>query len=363
MRICMVGNATAVHLQRWAGAYRDAGHTVSVVSIRSATIPGVDVNTVAVGPANSARRFWTLLSYLRLAVSIRRIVRCCSPDVVNPHFVTTNGVLARIAGVHPIVLTAWGSDAIPADGEHLGPVTKTLNSWAINGAARVTAASRYLADWIDHASPGTVIDIVPFGVDTTLFHPRSDEDRTDEPFTIGIVKSLESRYGIDVAIRAMEVVARSVPDAHLTIAGGGTQEADLRALVADLGLNAKVTFTGRVPHDAVPELMDTFDVLVNPTVVPESFGVVILEASAMEIPVVATDVGGVPDVCVRDKTAILIPPRDPIALADAIVRLASDPGLRASMGAAGRSFVKDRFAWTTTVETMLGILESVSNTR
>jgi glycosyltransferase involved in cell wall biosynthesis len=363
MRVCMVGNATAVHLQRWAGAYRDAGVSVSVVSIRSATIPGVDVNTVAVGPVNSANRLWTFLSYLRLAASVRRIVRSCSPDVVNPHFVTTSGTLARIAAAHPIVLTAWGSDVIPTDGERVGSISGALNKWAITGADRTTAASQYLSDWIDHAAPGTVTDIVPFGVDTERFQSRSRTDRTGEPFTIGIIKSLEPRYGIDVAIRAMAMVVRTVPDGRLVIAGGGTKEADLRSLVADLDLDAHVTLVGRVPHDEVPALMDSLDVLVNPTVVPESFGVVILEASAMELPIVATDVGGVPDVCVRDETAILIPPRDPAALADAIVLLASDPDLRTSMGIAGRSFVKERFAWATTVETMLGVLESATNTR
>ena len=363
MRICMIGNATAVHLQRWAAAYVEAGHVVSIVSIRSATIPGVDIRTVAVGPMNSPSRFWTLLSYLRLATAVRRVVRSCAPDVVNPHFVTTNGTLARIAGVHPIVLTAWGSDVIPADGKRLGLITRALNRWAITAADRVTGASRYLAGWIKRASPGTAVDVVPFGVDTTLFRPRSRTERTGESFTIGVVKSLESRYGIDVAIRAMELVIRVVPDALLVIAGGGTKEANLRALVADLGLDAHVTFVGKVPHDDVPALMDTLAILVNPTVVPESFGVVILEASAMELPVVATDVGGVPDVCVRDETGILVPPRDPIALADAIVHLASDPKLCVSMGAAGRLFVKERFAWATTMETMLGVLESARDTR
>ena len=363
MRICMVGNATAVHLQRWATAYRDAGHTVSVVSIRSAIIPGIDVQTVAVGPINTPIRFWTLLSYVRLAASVRRLVRSCFPDVVNPHFVTTSGTLARIAGVHPIVLTAWGSDVIPADGERNGFVAGTLNGWAVAGADGVTAASDYLAGWIGQASPGTLVDIVPFGVDTTRFRPRSRTERTGEPFTVGVVKSLEARYGIDVAIRAMERVVRAVPDARLVIAGGGTEEANLRALVANLDLDAHVSFVGRIPHDDVPTLMDTFDVLVNPTVVPESFGVVILEGSAMELPIVATDVGGVPDVCVRDTTGILVPPRDPVALANAIVDLASNPELRGSMGAAGRSFVNERFDWSTSVETMLGVLEAARGTQ
>ncbi len=363
MRICMVGNATAVHLQRWAGAYRDAGHKVSVVSIRSATIPGVDVRTVAIGPVNTTNRFWTLLSYLRLAVSVRRVVRSCSPDIVNPHFVTTSGVLASIAGVHPIVVTAWGSDVIPSDGKRVGFIANRLNKWAIAEADRVTAASRYLADWIEHACPGTVVDIAPFGVDTTLFRPRSNEDRVDKPFTIGIVKSLEPRYGIAVAIGAMPNVLESVPDARLVIAGGGTEESGLRMLARTLGLDTHVAFQGRVSHGDVPALMDTFDVLVNPTVVPESFGVVILEASAMGLPVVATDVGGVPDVCVRDETGFLVPPSEPLALADAIILLASDPDLRASMGAAGRSFVEERFTWAMTVETMLGILESARTVR
>ena len=363
MRICMIGNATAVHLQRWAMAYRDAGHTVNVVSIRTAIIPGVDVSTVAVGPVNSAKRFWTLLSYLRLAVSVRRIVRSCSPDVVNPHFVTTSGVLARIAGVHPIVLTAWGSDVIPADGRRLGSITRALNRWAITAADRVTGASRYLAGWIKQASPGTAVDVVPFGVDTTLFRPRSRTERTDGSFTIGVVKSLEPRYGVDVAIEAMPHVVETVPDARLIIAGGGTQEADLRSLVANLDLHGHVTFVGRVPHDDVPALMGTLDVVMNPTVVPESFGVVILEAAAMGLPVVATDVGGVPEVCVRNKNGVLVPPCDPVALAEALVDLASNPELCASMGSAGRSFVEERFVWSATVEAMLGILNSVTARR
>jgi len=363
MRICMVGNATAVHLQRWAEAYRDAGHEVSVISIRSAAIPGVDVRTIAVGPANSPSPIWTFLSYLRLAASARSAVRACSPDVVNPHFVTTSGTVARIGSMRPIVLTAWGSDVIPPDGRRLGALTRLLNRWAIAGADRITAASRYLADWTERASSGSVVDIVPFGVDTAQFNPALRMDRTDEPFTIGVVKSLEPRYGIDVAIRAMVPIVKIVPDARLVIAGAGSEDARLRALVGSLGLVSHVAFVGKVPHDDVPALMGSFDVVVNPTIVPESFGVVILEASAVGLPVVATDVGGVPDVCVQGTTGMLIPPRDPVALSDAIVELASRPALRTSMGAAGRSFVERRFEWAETVETMLGVLESARDGR
>ncbi len=359
----MIGNATAVHTRRWALAYRDAGHEVCVISIRSATIPGVDVSTIAVGPVNTPSRLWTFASYLRLAVSIRRTVRSWKPDVVNPHFVTTNGTLAGIAGVHPIVLTAWGSDVIPADGKQIGALTKQLNRWAISRADRVTATNDFLAGWVTTTSPDAIVDIVPFGVDTALFHARSRTERPEGPFTVGIVKSLEPRYGIDVAIRAVADVVRTIPDTRLIIAGEGRERASLETLVEDLHLGTHVTFVGIVPHDDVPALMGTFDVLVNPTVVPESFGVVVLEGSAMELPVVATDVGGVPDVCIDGTTGILVPARDPAALANAIVLLASKPDLRGSMGVAGRSFVEDRFDWAASVDTMLGVLESAVGDR
>ena len=133
--------------------------------------------------------------------------------------------------------------------------------------------------------------------------------------------------------------------------------------MSDLGLENTVTFLGKVAHDAVPALMDTFDVLVNPTVVPEAFGVVVLEGSASGLAVVASNVGGVPEVCIDGTTGIMIPPRDPRALADAVNRLASDPSLRRSMGVAGRALVDEHFEWSTSVTAMLRVLESARERR
>jgi glycosyltransferase involved in cell wall biosynthesis len=355
MRIVMVANATAVHLQRWAAAYRDAGHHVTVVSIRSSDIPGVDVRTVRVGPTNSQSTLWTLLSYVRLALTMRRIVRACDPDVVNPHFVTTNGTLARIAGVHPIVLTAWGSDVIPRDGRRPNPFVRALNRWAIDGADRVTAASDFLAAWVRRTAPRAPVDVVPFGVDTTVFRPVDDGGGGDH--VVGVVKSLEHRYGIDAFIRAIPAVVRVVPETRFVIAGGGRLEPSLRALADELGVSDRVTFLGRVPHEDVPSVVAGLSVAVNPTAVPESFGVAVLEASACAVPVVATDVGGVPEVCVDRVTGIMVRPGDPGQMAAAIVELLGDASLRSSMGDAGRRYVVANFEWSVTVDRMLTVLQ------
>lgn len=356
MRICMIGNATAVHLQRWAAAYIELGHTVDVVSIRSADIPGARVHTTSVGPPNGPHALWTLLSYLRLGLIVRRVVRALDPDVVNPHFVTTSGTFARLAGVHPIVLTAWGSDLIPADGVRKRWPVRFLNRWALRGADRVTAASHYLAAWVERGG-GPAVDLVRFGVETDRFAPA--EPAHDEgSFHIGVVKALQDKYGIRHLVEAFAIVRGSRPNARLIIAGAGPERPNLEALAACLGVAHEVTFLGSVPHRDVPAVMRRLDVLVNPTIVPEAFGVVVLEGSASGLPVVATDVGGVPEVCIDGVTGVLVPARNPAAIAAAVTALADDPALRTSLGERGRALVESTFDWRESVASMMRVIES-----
>ena len=288
------------------------------------------------------------------------MVRGCNPDVVHAHFTTTSGVFARASGRKPIVLTAWGSDVVPRDGIRQSPLNRSLNRWALAGADCVTVASHFLATWVTNLREDVTIDVVPFGVDTDVFHP-SRPDRASGALSIGLVKSLEPRYGIEFAIRAMPQIREAVPDASLTIAGEGSLSESLEALTARLGLESAITFLGRIDHDDVPELMRSFDVLLNTTVVPESFGVVILEGSATGIPVVSSDVGGVREVSVDNETAVLIPPADAEAIARSVVALAADPVRRADLGRAGRSFVEANFEWRQTVAAMLDVLKRAAS--
>jgi L-malate glycosyltransferase len=107
-----------------------------------------------------------------------------------------------------------------------------------------------------------------------------------------------------------------------------------------------VDFVGRIPHDEVPAFLASLDVFCMPSRwESETFGVAAVEAEAMEIPVVATNVGGIPE-AVKDKsTGLLVHPDDPKALGSAIAKLLNDPEKRAAMGAAGREFVAANFDW------------------
>jgi len=124
------------------------------------------------------------------------------------------------------------------------------------------------------------------------------------------------------------------------IVGTGPIETELRSRATDLGISDKVIFTGA--RRDVPRLLKAMDVFVLPSV-HEGFGFALLEAMISSLPVVASQVGGIPEVVENGRTGLLVPPADPHALAEAIVRLLSDDTLRLTMGRAGYDQVMARF--------------------
>ena len=122
----------------------------------------------------------------------------------------------------------------------------------------------------------------------------------------------------------------------------GYLEASLARLPADA--RARIRLHGKRPHDELPAFYRRADVLVVPSL-SEAFGKPAVEAMASGLPVVATRVGGIPEVVADGETGLLVPPNDPVALAEAMGRLAADPALRARLGAAGRARAEERFSY------------------
>lgn len=363
MNIGLLANAASVHTQRWASAYRQRGHRVTVLSIRGAAIPGVRVETVAAGPAGGEGAGWSLLAYLRLLLACRRRLAAAGVEVLHAHYTVTHGAIAAARRFHPVVVSAWGRDVIWDDGEMPAPL-RLANRFALRRADAVTATSAFLAGRVERFLPaGKGVEVVPFGIDPDLFRPRP-RDGAAGGFRIGFVKSLRPKYAPEVLLRAFPEVLAAVPDARLALAGRGPLEPALRRLAAELGVASRVDFLGFVPHDEVPALLAGLDVLVNcSTADSESFGVVVLEASACGVPVVVTPVGGVAEVCVDGETGLHVPPGDAGALAAALIRLAGDTELRRRLGDEGRRFVCRRYLWDDNVRQMLAVLSRAREAR
>lgn len=131
--------------------------------------------------------------------------------------------------------------------------------------------------------------------------------------------------------------------------GDGPRLAACKQMVASLGVGPSVTWIPRREHDGVPQLLSRWDLSVMPSRF-ESFGVAALESAAMGVPVIASNVGGLPDTVCDGETGRLVPPGSSIALADAIVALLHDTELRQRMGQAGRAWVEKHYGWPRTVE-------------
>jgi glycosyltransferase involved in cell wall biosynthesis len=154
-------------------------------------------------------------------------------------------------------------------------------------------------------------------------------------------------------------VLREVPDAYLLIVGEGSRLDALEGLARDLRIAHRVVFTGR--RDDVPAVTAALDVAVLPSY-REAQGLSILEALALSRPVVASNVGGIPEMITDGVNGLLVPPHDPDALAGAIVRLLRDHPYADTLGRAGHDLVHDRFCIDLMVEAVQRIYEEGART-
>jgi glycosyltransferase involved in cell wall biosynthesis len=154
----------------------------------------------------------------------------------------------------------------------------------------------------------------------------------DRPIVLFVGRLIPLK-GIIYLIRAFSAVREGFPDAMLVIVGEGEQRPDLEALAAGLGLGTSVIFAGGQPHEDVIRLMRGADLFVLPSLI-ESFGIVLLEAMSCGLPIVASNVMGIPSIVTDAVNGFLVPPGDETALGTRIAELLADPQRRAVMAAA-----------------------------
>lgn len=188
---------------------------------------------------------------------------------------------------------------------------------------------------------------VPPGVDTARFHSGVSGAALRAELGLagpvaGLVANIRGSKGHDVFLDAAREVLTAAPDARFLIVGDGVGYDDVRARVDRLGLTRAVVMTGF--RRDIPEVMAALDVLVLPSIRSEATSQVILQALAVGTPVVATAIGGSPEVIRDGETGRLVPPNDAHALAGAILATLRDPGRARAMARAGHTFVRARLS-------------------
>ena len=242
--------------------------------------------------------------------------------------------IARARAV-PVIVNYRGGEAAAFLRRSESVVRPTMRQ-----AARLVLPSGFLQEVFDaHGMPGTV---VPNIVDLSRFRPGPPAP-PEAPPRLLVARNLEPLYDNASALRAFAIVRRHHPAARLVVAGSGPEGPALERLAIELGLDDAVRFAGRVGRDEMAALLRDSSVALNPSLadnMPNS----VLEALASGVPVVSTNVGGVPFIVADGTSALLVPPRDPQAMAAAVLRLLGDPALAARLAAAGLQEAR-RYTW------------------
>jgi len=220
--------------------------------------------------------------------------------------------------------------------DHLTRWGRLVHPW-LRRVDEIVVPSEYLRGvFARHGYRARVIRNV---VDTTRFRYR---ERVPLRPCLLSTRNLESHYRVDTTLRAFALLRDRYPDATLTVAGYGSQEAPLRRLAGELAGPA-VRFVGRVEREAVPALYDAADIFVNASVV-DNQPVSVLEALAAGLPVVSTGTGDIPALVRHGDTGLQVPPEDPPAMAAAVTVLLEQPARARDFARRGRELV-GAFAW------------------
>ena len=309
------------------------GATVEVVQVNRPYSPAW------VGRVRGLRAVFRLVPYLwHLVRAARRsaIFHVMANSGWSWHLFAVPAVLiGRLFGV-PVVVNYRGGEAETFLARAAHRVLPTLRR-----AQALVVPSGYLQQVF--ARHGVESRIVPNIIDLGRFRPVVSSGRVFGPHIV-VTRNLEPIYDVACAIRAFARVRNVLPAATMSIAGSGPERAALEALAGQLGVSGGITFTGRLDRDAIAELYRSADVALNPTRVdnmPNS----VLEAMASGVPVVSTDVGGVPFIVEDGRTGLLVPSGDDESMAAALCRVSTDSELRRALVAVALDEVS-RYAWS-----------------
>jgi glycosyltransferase involved in cell wall biosynthesis len=348
LRLLWLSDSSNPHTVRWVRALAARGHEVLVYSLTEprddalGSLPGVSVESAGIDPLlaqGSAPGAWHKIAYLKAVPRIVQLHRAFRADVCHAHYASSYGVLGILARLRPFAVSIWGSDV------YVTPNRSHIHRWLVSQVlhrADLVLSTSWTMRQQGLSLANVSIAVVPFGIDMARFAPRERARGEPRDLIVGTVKALEPKYGIDYLIRAFSLLVKNsgLERLRLVIAGDGSHRAELERLAQHLGVEGVIQFLGSVRNEVVDEVYRAFDVAVFPSIEDsESFGVSAVEAQACGIPVIASRVGGLPEVVADRQTGLIVPPCNEHELASAIAELLVDAARRSRMGAAGRQHV------------------------
>lgn len=233
-----------------------------------------------------------------------------------------------------------------------------------HAASVLLPVSAEIGSWLrENTQPGTAIEVIENGVNPERFAVSLRTRPSGEPFTIGFIGTLKPWHGLPVLVEAFARIHSRTPQVRLLIVGDGPERAALEAQLAHHSLGPATRFTGAVPPEEIPGLLESMDVAVAPYPPRAQFyfsPLKVYEYMAAGKPTVASRLGQIAKLIQHDENGLLCEPGDPADLAHQLIRLQRDPDLRHRLGTAGRATIQRSHTWDQVARRILHLAQSTA---
>ena len=351
MKIAIVSSGSSIHVKKIANALCERGHEIELFTLKGHDKLLNDFDNRVKIHVLPFKAPWGY--YLNVFI-LKRMLKKGNFELLNSHYASGYGALARLSGLHPFSLAVFGADVYDypfLSKRNMNTVIKNLDA-----ADVITSTSHVMANKVrEYYKADRPIYVTPFGVDLNRFYPRGRN--ASNVFEFGIVKKIESKYGIDLLIYAFKNICNKHSNSKfkLTVYGRGSQLEEYKRLADKEGISDMVIFKGFVPNEQVPDAFSQMDCAVFPSILnSESFGVAAVEAMACGTPVIVSDASGFTEVVDDGVTGIIVPKKDIHALTDAMERMyMMSEEERQKMGEAGVERVRSLYNFENNIDTYI----------
>ena len=378
--------AEGIHIREIVTAFRDLGHTVEIFSPIGDQLPRFAGEPA--GEAPRGRRLGKIKAMMPQVIFeiaeiaynlyaffvLRKRIRRFRPDFIYDRYATYNAssILAGHRAGVPVVLEvnaplAYERKHEPDEILCFPRLAERFERWICSRADLTLVVSTPLRDHlIEHGVEPRRLVVMVNGADPERFSPDHSGAAIrlryglGKRIVVGFSGVLRRWHGLDALLAALAPIDPQEIDWHLLIVGDGPCRAELEGQIGQAALGDRVTITGRVPHEDIPEYVAAFDIAVSPRATFYASPMKILEYMAMGRAIIAPDGENIRDILIDGEEALLVPPGDREALRAAIERLARDEALRARFASRVRAKVVSTLNWRRNAEEVLTLMSRIA---
>ncbi len=298
MKICFLGDAQSIHLQRWANYFIENDHNVHIITTKPKQIKGAKMHDISFfNKEDPKARVIGFFIYkyreYKSILTLKKLLDKIKPDILNAHYMTFYGMIGSKLNFHPYIITCWGSDVLLVP-NILGETYVKRMKKALRKADLIVVVSEYMKKKLIKIGIKKNIMVNPLGIKISKFNPNSKKNKLikekfDNKKIIISTRNLEPIYNVECLIKALPSVVKENENIVTLICGNGSLENELKKLVNDLELNEYVYFLGGISHEKMPDYLRAADFYVS-TSISDGISISLLEAMGCGLIPIVSDI-------------------------------------------------------------------------